>query len=198
MRILLWAVMCRPIRATTGAASATCSAQCQSPQRPNLNLQRARMTHVLGQLCPLVVALVWGSQMSTLHQRHLPVVTDTITYLNAQIRKLNRLRGQVRKAELSARRERGSPVEKEQKRQSSRVGRKTFWVARKPPRTITNWPGRSFHFRKVGTAPELRDQGRTTRTGVTFHANDIIRHCCPGRADRNRSIGTIDQSDRRV
>jgi hypothetical protein len=106
MRILLWAVMCRPIRATTGAASATCSAQCQSPQRPNLNLQRARMTHVLGQLCPLVVALVWGSQMSTLHQRHLPVVTDTITYLNAQIRELNRLRGQVRKAELSARRAR--------------------------------------------------------------------------------------------
>jgi hypothetical protein len=72
----------------------------------NLNLQRATMTHVLGQLCPLVVALLWGSQMSTLHQRHLPVVTDTITYLNAQIRELNRLRGQVRKAELSARRAR--------------------------------------------------------------------------------------------
>ena len=40
---------------------------------------------------------------------------------------------------------------------------------------------------------------RTTRTGVTFHANDIIHHgCCPGRTDRNRSIGTIDQSDWRV
>ena len=51
-------------------------------------------------MCP--VALVWGSQMNALHQRHLPVVTDTITYLNAQMRELNRLRDQVRKAELSA------------------------------------------------------------------------------------------------
>jgi hypothetical protein len=24
----------------------------------------------------------------------------------------------------------------------------------KPPRTITNWPGRSFHFPRVGTAPK--------------------------------------------
>ena len=168
--------MCRPIRATTGAASATCSAQCQSPQRPNLNLQRARMTHVLGQLCPLVVALVWGSQMSTLHQRHLPVVTDTITYLNAQIRELNRLRGQVRKAELSARRERGSPVEKEQKRQSSRVGRKTFWVARKPPRTITNWHGHSFHFRRDGTGLDraYRRQRTILRPSCVVWVTDIL------------------------
>jgi len=49
--------------------------------------------------------------MSTL-QRNLPVVTDTITYLTAQIRELNRLRDQVRKAQLSARRARRKPSRK--------------------------------------------------------------------------------------
>ena len=69
----------------------------------NLNLQRATMTHVLGQLCPVVVALVWGSQMSTLLRR-LAGVTDTIAYLNARIRELVQARDLVRKARLSARR----------------------------------------------------------------------------------------------
>jgi len=55
-----------------------------------------------GQWCPEVVALVWESRMSTL-QRRLSVVNDTITNLNAQIYELNRLRDQVRKAQLSAR-----------------------------------------------------------------------------------------------
>jgi hypothetical protein len=59
----------------------------------------------LGQLCPVVAALVWGSQMSTL-QRRLAGVTDTIAHLNAQIRELDQARDLVRKARLSARRAR--------------------------------------------------------------------------------------------
>jgi hypothetical protein len=59
----------------------------------------------LGQLCPAVAALVWGSQMSTL-QRRLAGVTDTIAHLNAQIRELDQARDLVRKARLSARRAR--------------------------------------------------------------------------------------------
>jgi hypothetical protein len=58
----------------------------------------------LEQLCP-AVALVWGSQMSTL-QRRLSGFIDTIAALNAQIRELDQARDLVRKARLSARRAR--------------------------------------------------------------------------------------------
>jgi hypothetical protein len=52
-----------------------------------------------------------GSQMSTLLQR-LAGVTDMIAHLNAQIRELEQARDLVRKARLSARRARRSPVER--------------------------------------------------------------------------------------
>ena len=92
-------------RAAAGAASAACSVRRQSPLvaefEPSIRHDDLR----LGQLCPVAVALVWGSQMSTLLRR-LAGVTDTIAHLNAQIRELDLARDLVKKARLSARRAR--------------------------------------------------------------------------------------------
>jgi hypothetical protein len=54
---------------------------------------------------------MWGSQMS-IRQQRFSVVTDTIANLNARIRELERLRDQVRKAQLSARRSRPKSLRK--------------------------------------------------------------------------------------
>jgi prefoldin subunit 5 len=48
-------------------------------------------------------ALVWSSRIRVLQQR-LSSVADTITILNVRIRELERLRDQVEKARLAARR----------------------------------------------------------------------------------------------
>ena len=65
----------------------------------------------------------------------------------------------------------------------SRVGRKTFGLARKPPRTIINWPGHSFHFLRDGTA--LKPGARPVAPSLTrpFGASYLL--CVFSATDRS-------------